>query len=254
MAATRDQRDVHAFRAISRRRAGRDPGSRSRTSTTGSAPKTSSTANGITNARHLHRDPALPRRAWLSPRPGPAAGRAPTPCSEVIAWWTSRRATAPSISKLASTNGISEHQPDPIGPKARSAGWGQRLGVPGRRMPASSTTGAFPGTAAPDSTRATTSSPHYEAEVRAPVSGTVKFKTGALGGNQFNLIGSRRSGVHRKPSRLDRQERQGERRRRHRLRGHHGQRRGDPSPSPLRDVLWAAAVNPYPILIANGCK
>ena len=85
-----------------------------------------------------------------------------------------------------------------------------------------------------------------KAEVRAPVSGTVKFKTGALGGNQFTLIGSDGDGVLRKP--LDSTGKSGkvQRRRRDRLRGQPGNAEGTDPHLHFGISVRGLIVNPHP--------
>ena len=92
------------------------------------------------------------------------------------------------------------------------------------------------------------------APIRAPVSGTVRFKTGPLGGLQFNLKGT--DGVEYIGSHLSAKERDG------RVSagdvigyvGTSGNARGTHPHLHFGMYLGGLAINPYPTLIANGCK
>jgi len=94
----------------------------------------------------------------------------------------------------------------------------------------------------------------YSAPILAPVSGTVGFKTGPLGGLQFNLKGS--DGVEYIGSHLSAKERDG------RVNagdiigyvGTSGNAQGTHPHLHFGMYLGGLAINPYPTLIANGCK
>ena len=93
-----------------------------------------------------------------------------------------------------------------------------------------------------------------KAEVRAPVSGTVKFKTGALGGNQFNLIGS--DGVEYYGSHLDSTGKSGKVSAGDVIGyvGTTGNAEGTHPHLHFGMSVGGLIVNPHPTLVANGCK
>lgn len=94
----------------------------------------------------------------------------------------------------------------------------------------------------------------YGAPIQAPVSGTVKFKTGPLGGLQFNLIGS--DGVEYIGSHLDSMEREGKVSAGDIIGyvGTSGNAQGTHPHLHFGMYLGGLPINPYPTLIANGCK
>ncbi|MEX1124773.1 MAG: LysM peptidoglycan-binding domain-containing M23 family metallopeptidase, partial [Acidimicrobiia bacterium] len=94
----------------------------------------------------------------------------------------------------------------------------------------------------------------YGAPIRAPVSGTVKFKTGVLGGLQFNLKGS--DGVEYIGSHLDSKEEEGNVSAGDVIGyvGTSGNAQGTRPHLHFGMYLGGLPINPYPTLIANGCK
>ncbi len=94
----------------------------------------------------------------------------------------------------------------------------------------------------------------YAAPIRAPVSGTVKFKTGVLGGLQFNLKGA--DGVEYIGSHLSAKETEGKVSAGDVI-GYVGTSGNAAGGSPhlhFGMYLKGLPINPYPTLIANGCK
>jgi LysM repeat protein len=94
----------------------------------------------------------------------------------------------------------------------------------------------------------------YAAPIRAPVSGTVKFKTGVLGGLQFNLKGA--DGVEYIGSHLSAKETDGKVSAGDII-GYVGTSGNAAGGSPhlhFGMYLRGLPINPYPTLIANGCK
>jgi len=92
------------------------------------------------------------------------------------------------------------------------------------------------------------------APIRAPVSGTVKFKTGVLGGLQFNLKGA--DGVEYIGSHLSAKETDGKVSAGDVI-GYVGTSGNAAGGSPhlhFGMYLGGLPINPYPSLIANGCK
>ena len=94
----------------------------------------------------------------------------------------------------------------------------------------------------------------YGAPIRAPVSGTVKFKTGALGGLQFNLKGA--DGVEYVGSHLSAKETDGKVSAGDVIGyvGTSGNAQGTHPHLHFGMYLGGLPINPYPSLIANSCK
>jgi LysM repeat protein len=96
----------------------------------------------------------------------------------------------------------------------------------------------------------------FRAPVRAPVSGKVTFVVGSIGGNQFNLIGD--DGVRYLGSHMDAFEGKNNRRvKAGEVIGYVGNTGNAAATRPhlhFGIYLGKLAVNPYPSLIANGCK
>jgi LysM repeat protein len=92
------------------------------------------------------------------------------------------------------------------------------------------------------------------AEIRAPVSGTVKFKTGTLGGKQFNLAGS--DGVEYVGSHLDETGKGGKVSAGDVIGyvGTTGNAEGTHPHLHFGMNVGGLTVNPYPTLVANGCN
>jgi LysM repeat protein len=94
----------------------------------------------------------------------------------------------------------------------------------------------------------------YATPIRASVSGTVKFKTGPLGGLQFNLKGA--DGVEYIGSHLSAKETEGKVSAGDIIGyvGTSGNAQGTSPHLHFGMYLKGLAINPYPTLIANGCK
>ncbi len=94
----------------------------------------------------------------------------------------------------------------------------------------------------------------YAAPIRASVSGTVKFKTGVLGGLQFNLKGA--DGVEYIGSHLSAKETDGKVNAGDIIGyvGTSGNAQGAHPHLHFGMYMAGVPVNPYPTLIANGCK
>jgi LysM repeat protein len=94
----------------------------------------------------------------------------------------------------------------------------------------------------------------YGAPIRAPVSGTVKFKTGPLGGLQFNLKAA--DGVEYIGSHLSAKETDGKVSAGDVIGyvGTSGNAKGAHPHLHFGMYLSGLAINPYPSLVANGCK
>ncbi len=94
----------------------------------------------------------------------------------------------------------------------------------------------------------------YGAEIRAPVSGTVRFKTGPLGGLQFNLIGS--DGVEYIGSHLDSKGKSGKVNAGDVIGyvGDSGNAQGTHPHLHFGMYIGGLVINPYPTLIANDCN
>lgn len=92
------------------------------------------------------------------------------------------------------------------------------------------------------------------APIRAPVSGTVRFKTGVLGGLQFNLKGA--DGVEYIGSHLSAKETDGKVNAGDVIGyvGTSGNAQGTRPHLHFGMYLGGLPINPYPTLIANGCK
>ena len=92
------------------------------------------------------------------------------------------------------------------------------------------------------------------AEVRAPVSGTVQFKTGPRGGNQFNLLGS--DGVEYVGTHLDSTGKSGKVSAGDVIGyvGSTGNAEGTHPHLHFGMVVGGLVVNPYPTLVAHGCN
>jgi LysM repeat protein len=158
-----------------------------------------------------------------------------------------------SISKIASTNGISN---------VNLIRAGQRLTVPGGGKtwvcPVADASffndWGFPragGTRFHEGNDLFTTN---GAPIRAPVAGTVRFKTGVLGGLQFNLIGA--DGVEYIGSHLSAKERDGKVNAGDVIGyvGTSGNAQGTHPHLHFGMYVGGLVVNPYPTLIANGCK
>lgn len=93
----------------------------------------------------------------------------------------------------------------------------------------------------------------YGTPVRAPVAGTVQFKTGSLAGLQFNLSGV--DGVEYLGSHLDRAGKSGSVQAGEVIgyMGMSGNAQGSRPQLHFGMYLDGVAVNPYPTLVANGC-
>jgi LysM repeat protein len=92
------------------------------------------------------------------------------------------------------------------------------------------------------------------APIRAPVSGTVRFKTGVLGGLQFNLIGA--DGVEYIGSHLSGKEREGKVSAGDVIGyvGTSGNAQGTHPHLHFGMYVGGLVINPYPTLVANGCR
>ena len=158
-----------------------------------------------------------------------------------------------SISKIASTNGISN---------VNLIRAGQRLTVPGGGKtwvcPVADASffndWGFPragGTRFHEGNDLFTT---HGAPIRAPVAGTVRFKTGVLGGLQFNLIGA--DGVEYIGSHLSAKEREGKVNAGDVIGyvGTSGNAQGTHPHLHFGMYVGGLVVNPYPSLIANGCR
>jgi len=158
-----------------------------------------------------------------------------------------------SISKIASTNGISN---------VNLIRAGQRLTVPGGGKPwvcpvadaSFFNDWGFPragGTRFHEGNDLFTT---HGAPIRAPVAGTVRFKTGVLGGLQFNLIGA--DGVEYIGSHLSAKEREGKVNAGDVIGyvGTSGNAQGTHPHLHFGMYVGGLVVNPYPTLIANGCR
>jgi LysM repeat protein len=156
-----------------------------------------------------------------------------------------------TISKIASNNGISNIN------MIRS---GQKLTVPGGSSWVCPVAGAsffndwgFPRDGGTRFHEGNDLFAANRAEIRAPVSGTVTFKTGPRGGLQFNLIGS--DGVEYIGSHLDAKVKSGKVKAGEviGLVGTSGNAEGTHPHLHFGMYLGTLVINPYPTLVANGC-
>lgn len=157
-----------------------------------------------------------------------------------------------SISKIASSNGISN---------VNLIRAGQRLKVPGGSTWVCPVADAsffndwgFPRDGGTRFHEGNDLFTEYGAPIRAPVSGTVRFKTGVLGGLQFNLKGA--DGVEYIGSHLSAKETDGKVSAGDVIGyvGTSGNAQGTHAHLHFGMYLGGLPINPYPTLLANGCK
>jgi LysM repeat protein len=158
-----------------------------------------------------------------------------------------------SISKIASTNGISNVNLIRAGQRLTVPGGGKTWVCPVANASFFNDWG-FPRAGGTRFHEGNDLFTKNGAPIRAPVAGTVRFKTGVLGGLQFNLIGA--DGVEYIGSHLSAKEREG------RVNagdvigyvGTSGNAQGTHPHLHFGMYVGGLVVNPYPTLIANGCK
>jgi len=158
-----------------------------------------------------------------------------------------------SISKIASTNGISNVNLIRAGQRLTDPGGGDTWECPVADDSFFNDWG-FPWAGGSRFHEGNDLFSTHAAPIRAPVAGTVRFKTGVLGGLQFNLIGA--DGVEYIGSHLSNKEREG------RVNagdvigyvGTSGNAQGTHPHLHFGMYVGGVPVNPYPTLIANGCK
>jgi len=158
-----------------------------------------------------------------------------------------------SISKIASTNGIAN---------INLIRAGQRLTVPGGGSgwicPVANASffndWGFPRAGGTRFHEGNDLFAKHGAPIRAPVAGSVRFKTGALGGLQFNLIGA--DGVEYIGSHLSDKERDGKVKAGDVIGyvGTSGNAQGTHPHLHFGMYVGGLVINPYPTLVANGCK
>jgi LysM repeat protein len=158
-----------------------------------------------------------------------------------------------SISKIASSNGISNVNLIRAGQKLVVPGGGKTWVCPVANASFFNDWG-FPRAGGTRFHEGNDLFTKYGSPIRAPVSGTVKFKTGILGGLQFNLKGS--DGVEYIGSHLDSKKTDGKVSAGDVIGyvGTSGNAQGTHPHLHFGMYLGGLAINPYPTLIANGCK
>ena len=158
-----------------------------------------------------------------------------------------------SISKIASSNGISNVNLIRAGQRLTVPGGGKTWVCPVANASFFNDWG-FPragGTRFHEGNDLFTT---HGAPIRAPVTGTVRFKTGVLGGLQFNLIGA--DGVEYIGSHLSAKERDGKVNAGDVIGyvGTSGNAQGTHPHLHFGMYVGGLVINPYPTLIANGCR
>ena len=158
-----------------------------------------------------------------------------------------------SISKIASSNGISNVNLIRAGQRLKVPGGGNAWVCPVENASFFNDWG-FPRAGGTRFHEGNDLFTKNGAPIRAPVSGTVRFKTGVLGGLQFNLKGA--DGVEYIGSHLSAKERDGKVKAGDIIGyvGTSGNAQGGHPHLHFGMYLGGLAINPYPTLIANGCK
>ena len=158
-----------------------------------------------------------------------------------------------SISKIASSNGISNVNLIRAGQRLKVPGGGSGFVCPVADASFFNDWG-FPRAGGTRFHEGNDLFTQYGAPIFAPVSGTVRFKTGVLGGLQFNLKGA--DGIEYIGSHLSAKETDGKVSAGDIIGyvGTSGNAQGTHPHLHFGMYLGGLPINPYPTLIANGCK